>query len=291
MRSGSATGLAYAVWPGDDPPILAIHGISATLATFLELREHVPGRRFVAYDLRGRGRSAQDQAGGIRGHAADAIALAASLGLERPVLVGHSLGAYVAAIAAADWPGGVAALVLLDGGIWPPWEVPEEVLRVVLKTAVDRLDMRFGSVDDYAAYWRDSALGLAITPARRAGLARDLVPAEDGLLRPATREDVFFADSRSVGGDPEQNAVFDRVEAPVKLVRAPLGLTGDPMTQLVIDPVLDYGRPHIADLEVLDLDGASHYDMLEGRHVAVVAELVRRAHIPPASRSSASSLR
>jgi len=59
----------------------------------------------------------------------------------------------------------------------------------------------------------------------------------------------------------------------------------------VIDPVLDYARPHIHDLEVIDLDGASHYDMLEGGHAKAVAAAIARAHMPPAARSSASSLR
>jgi pimeloyl-ACP methyl ester carboxylesterase len=277
MRTGTQGGLAYAEWPGAGPPILALHGISATLCSFLEVREHLAGRRCVAYDLRGRGRSAQDHAGGIRAHAADAIALAGALDVRRPVLVGHSLGAFVAAVAASQWPGGVAALVLLDGGMWPPWDVPEELLRTLLATSIGRLNMRFTSVDAYAEYWAGSALHLAITPARLAGLERDLIPDGDGLLRPATTEEAFFGDSRSVGADPEGNRVFERIDAPVILVRAPLGLTGDPITQVVADPVLEHGRPLIRDLRVIDLDGADHYTMLEGVHAAAVAAAIASA--------------
>src|SRR5690349_18742940 len=97
---GVVDGLAYGAWPGAEPALLALHGVSGTLSAFLPLAERLPGRRIVAVDLRGRGRSTQDGPTGIAAHGDDAVALAAALGLERPVLCGHSLGAFAAAHAA-----------------------------------------------------------------------------------------------------------------------------------------------------------------------------------------------
>jgi pimeloyl-ACP methyl ester carboxylesterase len=72
----------------------------------------------VALDLRGHG--ASDQPGSGYDFATvgrDLAAALAGLGLERPVLVGHSWGANVALQFAADRPGSVAGLVLVDGAL------------------------------------------------------------------------------------------------------------------------------------------------------------------------------
>ena len=168
-REGSSGGIAWGEWSGEVPTLLLLHGVSATLYSFCEVAIALPGYRRIALDLRGRGRSTQDGPTGIASHGTDAIRLARSLAIQRPVLVGNSLGAFAAVHAAAAWPGGVAALVLLDGGLWAPWVVPDEVLRELLATSIGRLGRRFASVEEYAAYWADSPLALASTPERTAG--------------------------------------------------------------------------------------------------------------------------
>ena len=47
------------------------------------------------------------------------------LGIERGILVGHSMGAFVALHAALLYPDRIRTLVLLDGG-WPRPEEPSE---------------------------------------------------------------------------------------------------------------------------------------------------------------------
>lgn len=71
--------------------------------------------RPLALDLRGHGDSAPAPgAYSIAESAADVARIIDVLGLARPVLVGHSLGALVAVRAAADRPDGVAGLVVVD---------------------------------------------------------------------------------------------------------------------------------------------------------------------------------
>jgi pimeloyl-ACP methyl ester carboxylesterase len=73
-------------------------------------------RRAVALDLRGHGKSEPPRNGDytIAGIAGDVAAVADSLGLERFVLVGHSLGGGVALEYAGRHPDRVAGLVLVD---------------------------------------------------------------------------------------------------------------------------------------------------------------------------------
>ncbi len=73
-------------------------------------------RRAIALDLRGHGRSAPPVDGdyAIEAMAKDVGAVADRLGLERFVLVGHSMGGAVAAAFAGQQPERVHALLLLD---------------------------------------------------------------------------------------------------------------------------------------------------------------------------------
>ena len=86
------------------------------------------GRRCIAFDARGHGRSSKPSPPyAWRDFGADAAALAESLQLEGAVGVGHSLGGHAITLAAALCPGAFAGLVLLDPVIRPkdrytgPW--------------------------------------------------------------------------------------------------------------------------------------------------------------------------
>ncbi len=115
---------------GDGLPLVYVHGAKGSVYDCLlsvgpRLAESYD---VVAFDRPGSGFSPRP-AGGENSLGAQATALraaAATLGLERPVLVGHSLGAAVALAWALDDPGGVAAVVTLAGyviplGGPPPW--------------------------------------------------------------------------------------------------------------------------------------------------------------------------
>jgi pimeloyl-ACP methyl ester carboxylesterase len=269
-EQGVLDGIAYGAWPGVEPALLALHGVSATHLAFLPLVGRLPGRRVVAPDLRGRGRSTQVGPTGIAPHGADAVALAAALGLRRPVLVGHSLGAFCAARAAASAAGAFAGLVLLDGGVFAPWRVPEADLRAGLATSVARLGRTFATLDDYVAYWHASPLALEPTPERIAAYARELVPVHGGF-RCAVSEERYFADLASINDDDARNGLHARHGLPVLLVRAAGGLDGRRETAVVPDAVLDPARGSFAELTVVDLPAANHYDMLEGAGADAIA--------------------
>jgi pimeloyl-ACP methyl ester carboxylesterase len=270
-------GLAYGEWPGDPDrrPIVGVHGIASNHRSFLDLAPLLAPHRVVAHDLRGRGRSRRDEPFGVAQHAADLLALCDALELDRPLVVGHSLGAYVAVEAAAAAPGRFAGVVLLDGGVWPPWQVPQEMVDFLLAPSIGRLELTFASLDEYVAYWERSVLRLPDTPQRRSQLARDLRPHGDGY-RPATDTAVFRRDSLDLLRHPRRNRLLTRVDAPLLLLRAGLGMTGDPASSLVPDASVDDARRHVPGLPVLDLPGVNHYVLLDEPAVVGVATAVRR---------------
>lgn len=114
--------LAY----GEDgrPQVLILPGITSPAATADFLARRVAAMGFAVHvpDIRGRGRTDVAPAGGYRldDYSADVAGLVAALGLRSPILIGHSMGARIAAayaVAAGEKPG---LLVLVD----PPLSGP-----------------------------------------------------------------------------------------------------------------------------------------------------------------------
>ena len=102
---------------GEGRPVVFIHGVAMSSRFFDRQLAHVAARaRFVAPDLRGHGRSEKVLHGHtVESYAADLAQLFAARGVERPVLVGWSMGAMVAweylqAFGQAE----VAGLVIVD---------------------------------------------------------------------------------------------------------------------------------------------------------------------------------
>jgi esterase len=110
------TGLNVAVdGPDDGPPVLLLHGISSSTATYDFLVPDLPHHRLARLDFRGHGLS--DRAPGqylLDGYAGDAVAALEQAIGGPAVVVGHSLGGLTAARIAQLRPDLVTAVFLED---------------------------------------------------------------------------------------------------------------------------------------------------------------------------------
>ena len=103
---------------GDGLPLVFLHGLTGSLSTWhLVAGELVDRHRAVAIDLPGHGLSdkSPDADYSVTGLVTASIEAIDSLGIKRPVLVGHSLGASIALAIAAQYPERVSGLVVING--------------------------------------------------------------------------------------------------------------------------------------------------------------------------------
>ncbi len=113
---------------GQGPALLLIHGLGGQMAhfTYEVARQLAHHHRVITVDRPGSGYSTRrpGAAAGLHGQAAVLAALIDRLELERPLVVGHSLGGAVALALALDYPDRIAGLSLLAPLTHLPDEVP-----------------------------------------------------------------------------------------------------------------------------------------------------------------------
>jgi pimeloyl-ACP methyl ester carboxylesterase len=107
-------------WGGDGPPVVLLHGLASNCRIWDGVAGALAaaGLRAVALDQRGHGESEQPSGGyGFASVGRDLEAALAALGVDRPLLAGHSWGGNVALQYAADREAdAVAGVALVDGG-------------------------------------------------------------------------------------------------------------------------------------------------------------------------------
>ena len=113
---------------GEGPPVVLIHGNAVTHADFIAsglMDRLARNHRVIAFDRPGFGHSSRPR-DRLWTPAAQADLLRAALerlGVERPVVVGQSMGTMVAVAMALDHPQNVRSLVLVGGYFYPSFRV------------------------------------------------------------------------------------------------------------------------------------------------------------------------
>jgi len=259
--------------------VLLIHGVTASHLSWQQVADRLPGLRVIAPDLRGRGRSnGLTGRAGLAAHARDLAAVLDALEVDRTVVVGHSMGAFVGLVFADLHPDRVSRLVLVDGGLpldVPTGLAPEEIIQLVLGPTAERLAMRFASVGEYLDFWRaHPAFRRDWSPALEAYLAYDLV-GEAPTLRPATSYATLEEDSI------DQNAGTAIVDSLGRLRHPTLFLTAERGLLDQVPPLYDPARvPSLLathpGLRHEHLDDVNHYTIvLSERGADAVADAIR----------------
>lgn len=275
----------------DARAVIAVHGITANGLSWRRVADEVARRhgttvRVLAPDLRGRAAS-RDVTGpyGLAAHVADLVEMSSVFGAS-PLLVGHSMGAFIAALAVGNHPDRFAGAVLVDGGFSfppPPGTDIDATLKAVIGPAMDRLSMTFGSPEEYVQFWSvHPALGPALAgPAGdvvRSYLVHDLVAASDGTGWVSSCVlDAVRADGADVLADPATHSGAARAVAagvPIEFVWAHRGLLDEPQGLYDAERIAALQIP--APVTVTGVD-TNHYGViLDDAGVRAVADAIDR---------------
>ncbi|MCY1140924.1 alpha/beta hydrolase [Actinoplanes sp. Pm04-4] len=256
-------GLTCADWNSgaSGPAVLALHGLTNTSEVWRALAEAMPGTRVVAPDLPGRGGSLTTQAGpGLAGHAAEVVRVADEGGLDEVVLVGHSMGGYLAPLVAEKLGSRVRAMVMLDGGVLPEprWTLRPLVVRAQWKMITRPLGKAFPDGGTFV----DQVEGRAL--ARRPDLRPRLLQWASYLLdesgRPRVDSARLIDDAvDTLTGDPTL-PLLAALDVPVHVILAEHD--GDDSTRpFITDRALEAGRAQLPRLTAERIP-ANHVTML-----------------------------
>ncbi|GJM40997.1 MAG: hypothetical protein DHS20C20_12790 [Ardenticatenaceae bacterium] len=222
--------LHYLDHPGEEPPIIITHGLSANAHFFDGLATSSLPNRLLAIDLRGRGQSDKPETGyGMAEHAADIIGLMDNLGFEQVIMAGHSFGGLLTCYVAANFPERVTSCIVMDSGFMHP------SVKELIKPSLDRLKQRIPSWEAYrdavkgAAYWQ-GYWDTAVESYYRA----DVQFFEDGSVQARSKPENIAEAIDKVLDDP-WNEIFARVQQPTIMLHA-IGAFGGPGSSPVVPP-------------------------------------------------------
>jgi pimeloyl-ACP methyl ester carboxylesterase len=256
---------------GEGPPLLLVHGLGGTWFHFRPLMAALARDfRVVAIDRPGSGYSTRrgDRPGTPREQAAWLLDFAEALGLDRPLVVGHSLGGAITLAMAVDSPQRIAGIVLISPLSQHRDDVPPEfaalnirrpwLRRLIAETvsapnaarlAAATHDYVFSPQKPPAGYMVEGGAMIALRPSHFHAAATDFVATRDGSVR-------------------EVAARYGEIAMPAGLVFG----TADRVLE-----VERHGRPlatAVPGIDAVFLEGVGH--MPQFSHAAEVEALIRR---------------
>ncbi|HEX4705632.1 MAG TPA: alpha/beta hydrolase [Pseudonocardiaceae bacterium] len=277
--------LAVVRWPAEGRdgglPVLVVHGITGNALTWAAVARRLPDVDVLAPDVRGRAHSrAVSGPYGIRRHADDLALVLDELGVTEPVvLAGHSMGAFIACVAAVRHPDRFRRLVLVDGGY--DFRVPvtgdvDAALNETLGPSMARLSMEFESFAAYQAFWQaHPAFAGQWTADADAYIERDLIGVAPHL-RSSCVIDAVRTDGGDVFADEDVHAAIRRLSVPATLLWAERGLRDEPVGLYTREGLTSAGLPDTVD--VVAVPGTNHFSIMFGDTGAdAVAAAVRAA--------------
>lgn len=205
---------------GEGPPVVCLHGLASNARWWDLVAPRLAPRRVVAVDQRGHGLSDKPDDGyDFDSVVADARGIVAALGLGPVAVAGHSWGASVALAWAAADPGGVRAVVCVDGGVgdlrrWfgDSWAVAEKAMRPPDLAGIEPEELRGWVERSGLAGDGDAARAVEI-------LRGNFEPMTDGGLRPRLRVERHMRIAYALY-HLEVASLLSRVTQPVQLLLA-----------------------------------------------------------------------
>jgi pimeloyl-ACP methyl ester carboxylesterase len=257
---GDGVEIQLAVSEGKGKHILCLHGLTANCRCWDVIAASLtPDHSITAVDFRGRGLSDKPTTGySWQHHVEDIFSVLEDLGLNRTVLMGHSLGAYVSMAFAAKYPDRVEKLILLDGG-GELTQAHWDRIDLVIKPSLDRLGQIFPSFEAYIENMKKAPILQPWSPAIEDYFRYE---SEDlgGGVRSRIHPDHIREEIRNTR-KMTPSEYYAKITCPVLLVRATDGIISE--EDLVVpEYAADRMNKEILNLRRVDIQGTNHYSIL-----------------------------
>ncbi len=257
---GDGVDIQVARWRGKGRTMLCVHGLTANCRCWDSLAASLAPRfDLIALDLRGRGLSEKPARGyRVDQHCRDIEAVIANLNIERPILVGHSLGALIALVFAARRPEQTAGLVLLDGAGCLTEAQFAKVLKGI-KPALDRLGALFPSFEAYTARLKQAPFLNPWTEALERYFRYEIEEVPGGVrsrVRPEHIQEEIENLKKVDAAD-----YYPQIKCPVLILRATDG-TLAPDDRVLPESAAQRMLKEIPDVRCVPIDGTNHYTIL-----------------------------
>ncbi len=261
---------------GDGPPLLLIHGLAGQMFNFthslLGLLAH--DFRVIILDRPGSGYSLRpdDSLASLSAQARVISRFCQALRLERPVIVGHSLGGAIALALALDHPDQVGALALIAPVTHPPARIPPPFDGLAIASPLLRRLIAWTMATPLAIFNRDRALDMLFGPQP---VPTDFATRGGGLL--SLRPRAFVGASTDLMAAEHEVAAMP---ARYRSLTMPIGVVYGTEDR-ILDPML-HGQGLATKIPGTDLElieGGGHMILISSadRVANFIARLARRA--------------
>jgi esterase len=208
--------IQLADYQGENGTIIAIHGLTGTHKNMHYYAEKFKrSHRFIAIDLRGRGNSAEtDAEPSIFKHAEDVLGLIGKLEIKNPILLGYSMGAFIAAIVASKLKS-TKAVIFLDGAA-----KASQHQRNIVQPSLGRLSRKFSSKEHYVEEIKKiyTNLGIKWNDVLQSTVEYEVVPVGNNWENKSTASRIVADFESFFSFDPHETC--SQIECPVLLVYA-----------------------------------------------------------------------
>jgi lipase len=275
--------LHVGIWGDGGPVLICAHGLSANHMSYQALANELSDDfTLVAPDHRGRGRSSNITGPwGMKAHADDVAAVMRYLDLKTvPLMLGHSMGAFISAVTHHRYGERIDQLLFIDGGLplfdrIPEGASPEDLVTSIVGPAMTRLNKEFSSVQEYLAFWRQHPALQEFWDADLENYFRYELAGDIPHLKCSVNKVAILGDTESQLMSHDVANALAALRAPVTFLQAPRGIMNDgpiyPLDRLAIM------QQRIPQFEVKVIEDVNHYSILMAQSGArQIAGIVRQ---------------
>jgi pimeloyl-ACP methyl ester carboxylesterase len=218
-------------------------------------------------------------------HAEDLEAVIEALELPAAILLGHSMGGFVAVVAAHLFPDRFSDLLLIDGGL--PLALPEgvskeDLLEATLGPAARRLSMTFPDRATYLEFWKAHPAFAADPGGDYLQCLTDYADYDltgtEPHLRPSASLEAVKQDSMDLYGGGVVLEALGALKKPVTLLTAPQGLFNE-VPGLYSPSQIERWRAELPAATIQEVPAVNHYTIVMGQAgaSAIAGEVLRLA--------------